>query len=246
MIVIGHRGANKEALENSWSAYERAIDAGATRIELDVHLTRDGEIVIIHENVSHLSRAQSEKIKLINGEAIPFLDEVLARLLPRVEINVEIKGPSTILANRVGKLLRAHADPQRIIVSCFYPQPLIFFAENYPEFPRACLWGDRPHWPFFSHFAPLIMMQRCRATIFHPVTHWLDENLMDQARARQWQVFPYVEMKGEDADRAKLWATMLALGVDGLCTNFPREFKHWLQEVERSAGLVQALSSPRR
>ncbi len=50
MLVIAHRGANKEALENSWTAFAKAIDAGATRIELDVQLSRDGHAVIMHDD----------------------------------------------------------------------------------------------------------------------------------------------------------------------------------------------------
>ena len=114
MQVIAHRGANREALENSWSAFELAVDGGALRIELDVQLTADGHAAVMHDDdfsrtaerpgrLSALTRAQVAKIKLRNGEAIPFLDEVVAKLLPRIELNIEIKGRSTELARVVAE-----------------------------------------------------------------------------------------------------------------------------------------------
>ena len=50
MLVIAHRGANKEAPENSWSAFEKAIEGGSDRIELDAQMTRDGIPVVIHDS----------------------------------------------------------------------------------------------------------------------------------------------------------------------------------------------------
>jgi glycerophosphoryl diester phosphodiesterase len=243
MIVIGHRGANKEALENSWTAYDLAIQGGATRLELDVHMTKDGHVVVNHDLtllkttgknlwVQNLTRDEINQVKLKNGESIPFLDEVLDRLLKRVEINIEIKGNSVELASAVASIVKAHKDYERIIVSCFSAEPLVYFADHMPDVARACLWGDWPRWPFFSMHSPLVMMNTCRASIFHPVTYWVDENLMDQAQARGWKVFPYVEMVGEDYDKEGLWAEMYALGVDGLCTNYPREFRTWLDQIQ--------------
>ena len=47
--VIGHRGASHEAPENTMAAFTRALDLGADGIEFDVHLTRDGHAVVIHD-----------------------------------------------------------------------------------------------------------------------------------------------------------------------------------------------------
>ena len=253
MIVVGHRGANKEALENSWAAYELAIEGGAHRIELDVHLTADNEVVIMHDlelfrttgkhgNLGMMTRAEVQTRKLLNGESIPFLDEVLTKIYPRCEINIEIKGSSELLAQKVAELLYKFSAVDRIIVSCFSVEPLQYFARHFADVKRACLWGDWPAWPSFADFCPILMMKNCRASILHPVAFWVTENLMDQSRARGWTVYPYVTMKGEDRDRVGLWSTMTALGVDGLCTNFPRELAMWLVDVRTSEARAQSLS----
>ena len=49
MKVVAHRGACTEALENSWEAFRKAVELGADRIELDVHLTADNHIAILHD-----------------------------------------------------------------------------------------------------------------------------------------------------------------------------------------------------
>ena len=49
-LVIAHRGASGYAPENTMPAFEKALEMGAEGIELDVHLTKDGEIVVIHDH----------------------------------------------------------------------------------------------------------------------------------------------------------------------------------------------------
>ena len=50
MLVIAHRGASQEAIENSFEAFELAVESGAKRIELDVQLTADQELIVMHDD----------------------------------------------------------------------------------------------------------------------------------------------------------------------------------------------------
>lgn len=241
MLVIAHRGANKEAFENSWSAFEKAIEGGAHRIELDVQVTKDGHLPIVHDDsllhstgqhgrISDMTRSELEKLKLQNGEPIPFLDEFLSRFLSRVEVNIEIKPDSIDVARKVMTTLSHHHYADRVIISSFRADPLIYLADAHPEVKVACLWGDYIKWRQASYFAPLNFMQRCRTKIFHPWTGYLNAEVMEQAKSRGWIVYPWVGMKGEDKDREDLWVYLTSLGIDGLCTNYPREFAKWVQE----------------
>jgi glycerophosphoryl diester phosphodiesterase len=245
MLVIAHRGANREAEENSWEAFEMAIDGGADRLELDVHLTRDGHPVVIHDPtltrttglegaVEALSRRDLERVKLKNGETLPFLDEVLERLLGRVEINVEIKSRHPKLAEAVAGLVKRRGELSKVIISSFVPMHLLYLADHHPELALACLWANEVDWPHLAFFSPLVFMTECRARILHPVVDFVTMGLMDQCRARGWRVYPYAPMKGEEGDREGLWAYLKTMGVDGLCTNYPREFKCWLNEVHQN------------
>lgn len=258
MQVIAHRGANKEALENSWSAFERAIEGRSLRIELDVQLSRDGHAVVNHDDslkktagldklISTLDRVELAKLKLSNGEPIPFLDEVVERLLPRVELNIEIKGTSEVLAARVVDLVGQHARREQVIVSCFQTEPLVWIARHAPEVRRACLWNmqDTFSWPFFANLAPQVFLERCSTNILHPHVGLVDANLMDQAAARGWQVYAWVEMVGEEDGREGLWSSMKAVGLHGLCTNYPRQLRTWLEEAEAEASYYGVRHGPR-
>ncbi len=241
MLVIAHRGANKEALENGWRAFELACEIGATRIELDVQLAGDGTAVVMHDDdmlrttgralrISDFGRSELAKLKLKSGEKLPFLDEVVTRLLPRIELNIEIKGHSQELARVVCEAVANHPQRNKVIVSCFHPEPLVWIKDHYPEIERACLWSaDSFSWPFFAVLAPQVFLDKAGTDILHPHARLVNENLMDQAAARGWRVYAWAEMVGEDHDRESLWTQLKTLGVHGLCTNYPRELKAWLE-----------------
>lgn len=243
MLVIAHRGANREALENSWTAFEKAIAIKAHRIELDVHLSRDGHAVISHDdslfktagkplNISALDREDIRRLRLLNGEQVPFLDEAIERLLPRIELNIEIKGRSEELAQEVARLVAKHPRRDQVVVSCFQFEPLVWLRRHAPEIPRACLWSsDTFQWPFFATLAPQVFLEKAGTKVLHPHIGLVDEHLMDQASARGWTVLAWVPMAGEEHDREGLWTTLKTFGLHGLCTNYPRQLKSWLEEA---------------
>lgn len=256
MQVIAHRGNNKESLENSFDAYEKAVECGAVRIELDVQLTRDGHAVINHDNhllhttgkdlyCSHLDRSDFAKIRLLNSEKIPFLDEVIERFLPKIELNIEIKGNRPEAAAATAKALKGSTQRDKVIISSFCRKPLIYMLDHEPDLQRACLTGDDElPWPFFSHLSPLNFMQDVKATILHPRFNMVTENMMDQARARKWKVYTWSTMAGEDASRTNIWTILSSFGVDGHCTNYPREMLKWKKESELYDQRVKNLFSP--
>ena len=244
MEVVAHRGANREAPENSWEAFQRSIDIGADRIELDVLLTADNHVVVMHDvdlvrttghaaDVGKTTRQEIEKLKLPNGEAVPFLDQVLATgMLKDIELNIEMKGPDLALADGVMALLQGDQYRDKVIISSAEIEPMSHIADHCPDIKLACLHGRYFLWPYFGHYAPQVFMQRVRSTVIHPHTSLVTEQFMDQARVRGWKVVPFCSFRSpEDYDRETLWSNMYMLGVDGLCTNYPRELKDWYQQV---------------
>lgn len=245
MQVIAHRGCHKEAIENSWAALRKAVSYRCERVEIDLQWTRDKkDVLVMHDEsllrtvgvaakTTHFSREELRQFTLLNGEPLPFFDELLSELLPEIEINAEIKGSDPSLALAAAKLLWQSPHRHRVIFSCFHPEPLLALAEHYPLLRRAVLWGEdtRRIRPFYYYF-PLKFIQRVKANIFHPEASKLSAKLMQRLRARGITVFPWVPMRGEDEahSRYALWEKMAALGVDGLCTNYPREFQEWLKK----------------
>ena len=104
-LVIAHRGASAYRLENTLPAYELAVEQAADMIEIDLHLTRDGAVVITHDSdlrcfgqqgeLADLSLAEVRAIDAAPGSdekaTIPTLDEVLDRFGERIAFNLELK-----------------------------------------------------------------------------------------------------------------------------------------------------------
>lgn len=137
--VIAHRGATLEAPENTLAAFRRAIALGADLIELDVHQTADGHLVVIHDetvdrttNGSGLVRDMTlrEVCSLdagswlgagFSGERVPMLSEVLELTGGKIGLAIEIKAGSSrypnIEASIVQRLQRAERLDDIIIIS---------------------------------------------------------------------------------------------------------------------------------
>src|SRR5207245_8033379 len=104
--TVGHRGASALAPENTLRAIELAIDFGLDLVEVDVYLSRDGELVVIHdedlrrvarrsESVSDLTAAELARVDLGQGQGGPGLADVLGRARGRSGTYVESKGGGT-------------------------------------------------------------------------------------------------------------------------------------------------------
>lgn len=153
--IVAHRGASHEAPENTLSAFRRAWELGVECVELDVHVTRDGEVVVMHDETTKRIGGRDRKIAeqtlaelreldvggykspAFRGEKIPTLAEVLATVPTGRTLFVEIKsGPETIPA--VAKVIHDH-DPRprggRVALQAFDAKTLLAFAKAVPDAP---------------------------------------------------------------------------------------------------------------
>jgi len=128
--TIAHRGASASEPENTLRAFERAIEMGATMLELDVHLSRDGELVVIHDaqlsrttngsgHVSDLSLAEIQRLDAGLGEHVPTLGQVIDLVRGRAQLYIELKGQQTPAA--VVNTLRRTDFIDQAIAGSFYP-----------------------------------------------------------------------------------------------------------------------------
>lgn len=127
---IAHRGASAYEPENTLRAFERAIGMGATMLEVDVHLSRDAHLVVIHDadlarttngtgRVVDLTLAQIKQFDAGAGEQVPTLAEVMDLARGRAELYIELKGQRT--PGPVVEALRTAAFVDQAIVGSFYP-----------------------------------------------------------------------------------------------------------------------------
>lgn len=167
---IAHRGLhdlNNEVWENTMPAFEQAIELGYA-IECDVHLTSDGDAVVIHDD--HLERltgtlgyvwqrTAGEMKSLRVGtthDRVPLLAELLDAVSGRVPLVIELKGSpghDDGLVARVGALLAQYRGPAAIM--SFDHWLVRDFAREAPGAPGGLTaWGDKPH-ELEAHFAML-------------------------------------------------------------------------------------------
>lgn len=124
-LVIAHRGDTAAGPENTLPAFAAAIDAGAAGIELDVHPSREGALVVHHDYyldrttngaglVSDHTLAELRALdagawfdEKFAGEAIPTLEEVLSLAAGRVRLEIELKGTTLAFLERVLEAIRA-------------------------------------------------------------------------------------------------------------------------------------------
>lgn len=127
---IAHRGASAYEPENTLRAFARAVEMGATMLELDVHLSRDGSLVVIHDPelsrttngsglVSDLPLAEIQRFDAGYGEHVPTLAEVIEQVRGRAQLYIELKGQQTPAA--VVECLRRTAFVDQAIAGSFFP-----------------------------------------------------------------------------------------------------------------------------
>jgi glycerophosphoryl diester phosphodiesterase len=137
--VIAHRGAWGAGVpENSFAAFERAIDLGADMIEFDVRRTRDRELIVFHDAelagapVASLTRSEIESLA---GVLPPLLDEVLELARGRIALDVELKEDGYVakLADLLAGFAASGGD---LIVTSFLDLVLAQLAELTPQLRR--------------------------------------------------------------------------------------------------------------
>ncbi len=151
--IIAHRGASQYAPQNTLKAFKLAVEQQADGVELDVRLSADGHLVVIHDaTVSHttngkgwvanLTLAELQSLDAGEGERIPTLDEVFETLGKRLLINVELKPllrNTHLLAEKVAETIQRHQMQEAVICSSFSPPALKAMAHAAPGVPRGLL-----------------------------------------------------------------------------------------------------------
>ncbi|HEY7496368.1 MAG TPA: glycerophosphodiester phosphodiesterase family protein [Candidatus Tectomicrobia bacterium] len=159
-LVIAHRGASSYAPENTIAAFDLALQMGVRHIELDVHLSRDGHLVVMHDDtvdrttdgsgpVAHYTLAELQALDAgawfgaaFTGERIPTYADVLARYRGRVHIHTELKGRTEHLAQYTADLVRARGMVDHVTMTSFHTAHLEEVRTYAPVFPRGWLVGE--------------------------------------------------------------------------------------------------------
>lgn len=240
--IWGHRGAMDFAPMNTLASFREALAQGADGVELDVHLSADGQVVVIHDATldattngnGAVGELQLEELKALDAgswfdprfkdERIPTLLEVFDALPVETTVNVEIKTSYRNTHNDIQALVGLTVDVVRtcrrqnsVIFSSFDPRAIRLLTRLAPEIERALLVdNNRPWW------MGLLSLGLSTQAI-HPHYAIVSPQLVAQAHARGQKVNVWTANDVTDAKR------LAALGVDALISNRPGEIRAALQ-----------------
>ncbi|SDM13962.1 glycerophosphodiester phosphodiesterase [Bacillus sp. OK048] len=225
--IFAHRGYSAVFAENTMSAFVAAEKAGADGIELDVQVTKDGEVVVIHdEKVDRTTTGNGfvkdltfKEIRMFNAnkkgekkEPIPSLIEVLEWMKTNQLIcNIELKNgilPYEGMEEKVIKLVREYDLSDRIVISSFNHYSIVLSYRMAPEIETAPLFNERIYMPW-------VYAQSIRAQGIHPKFSSITEEIIKESMKNGISVRPYTVNK--DADIAKL----LKINCSALITDDP-------------------------
>lgn len=236
LLIIAHRGASGDFPENTVPAFAAAIAAGAAMCELDVHLSRDGVPIVIHDErvdrttdgrgaVAALSlaeiRALDAGVRFASGFAgtrVPTLDEVIDLCAGRCALNIEIKAAAAVGATCAA--MRTGGALEQSLVSSF-DWPVLQAARRLEPRLRIGVLADR---------APAAMLAAAAslgAVAVHPRYTLAGAALCARAHAQGLAVYPWT------VDSLSLAARLERRGVDGIMTNYPRRMAAGATTVER-------------
>lgn len=213
-LVIAHRGASTDEYENSLAAFRKAVRLGADGIELDVHDTADGAIVVHHDPsvngrpIGRLSAADVSALRLPNGEPLPTLGAALAAIGPACRVFVEVK---TLAAEHDAALLavlRAGPAPSHYHVHGFDHRIVRRLTGQQAGLTGGVLSTSYP-------VDPWRQLADAGAQELWQEAPLIDRALVEGAHARGFRLYAWTV---DDAGQARALA---ALGVDGLCGNRP-------------------------
>jgi len=227
VIVIAHRGASGHLPENTLPAYELAIEMQADMIEIDLHATRDGGIVITHDSelaglgeIGEHSLAEVralDTLPLGEGQRIPTLDEVLDGFAARIPFNLEIKwgaaGDYPDLEARVLEALAKRGLGKHILFSSFRRSVLRRLRALDPGARLALLVS--PEQRDYRLDSALAHAGELGCEALNP--HWTqaDPTLVERSHEAGLLVNVYT------VDEISGLRRMIDLGVDGVFTNHP-------------------------
>ena len=231
-LNYAHRGASYYAPENTLSAFRLARDMGADAIELDVQLSHNGTVMVIHDStvdrttdgsgaVADLALAELKELdagswfpSAFAGEHIPTLVEVFETVGQDLLLNLELKmrgSEPAGLEEAVSSLIAHYGMDDQVLISSFSPLALQRVRRSHPHLPLALLYGA-----YLSEVKLARWVQDLDPlAALHPEHHLLDESHLSWAREHGCRINTWTVDEPEEMQR------LLDLGVDGIITDRP-------------------------
>lgn len=228
MISVAHRGASSYAPENTQAAFQKGLELGADFLECDVHLSKDGELVIMHDDkvdrttngagfVRDYTLAELKELDAgalfgasFSGEKIMTLDELLEEFYGEIGLLIEIKKPNPGIEKKVAALLKKYGDVGGVIVQSFDIESMRKMNSLLPELQIAILMKPSTLLPSSKRLEDLTSF----ATYINFNVSYINKRMVDRIHAYGGKVLVWSKKDQQLISKA------FQYGVDGIITDF--------------------------
>lgn len=228
MITIGHRGTNVEAHENTYNAFNKALESGLSGVEFDVQITSDNKLIIYHDWTCNKILSKEKRIEKntytilknislnhASFDKIPLLSDIL-NMLPKKFIKIiEIKSKyiqNTGIEQKILTLINKNKITNYCIISSFNPFVLRRIKKMNKNIQTALLWTlDEPQ---FILNSPLWVWW-CRPDGFHADINYLNTKLAKWIKNKNLSLIGYTIKNKQQLKKA------LLLNLDGIIIDDP-------------------------
>jgi glycerophosphoryl diester phosphodiesterase len=211
--VIAHRGVHQNARENTLRAFELSLVEGIAAIELDVHRSVDGVVVVHHDaglrradgsmlQISRSSRAELGRARE-GTDAIPSLDDVLDLVRSRAHVHIEMKQPR--IGESIVEVLARHPGADASVHSFHYPSIL--------ELKRLAPGLRTGVGVAAYHVDAASPLREASASDYWAQWDLIDAVMVESIHRAGGRVIAWTVNRPEDA------ADLAAMRVDGICTD---------------------------
>ena len=240
--IIAHRGASYDAPENTLAAVKLGWEQAKDGVEIDIHLSKDGKIVVIHDpdtkriagvdrkvtdqTLSELRALDAGKWKGTPwiGERIPTLEEVLATVTDGKRLFIEIKCGPEVLPELKRVIGASRKKPEQLVIIAFSYEVAKRAKADLPAIQTYWLYDWKKDKDTGAEFTPEEIIAKATAAgvdgIDVSFKGPVDAVFVRKAKSAGLKVYVWTV---DDPDVAK---ELVAAGVDGITTNRPR----WLHE----------------
>ncbi|WP_298827501.1 glycerophosphodiester phosphodiesterase [uncultured Planococcus sp.] len=240
MVNIAHRGASGHAPENTMEAFQKGFEMKSDYIEIDVQMTKDGELVVIHDTTVNRTTDGTGKVgdltleeirqldagswfsEAYAGEGVPTFEEVLDAFRGKVGILIELKAPELYpgieekIADALIERNMSMPNNDKIIIQSFNHKSMKKSKELLPNLSHGVLtggsWADVTE-EQLAHFATY-------ADYFNPTMNIVTDELVSDVHEAGMDIYPYTSRSQEQALR------LFDLNVDGIITDYPEHVYH--------------------
>lgn len=236
--VIAHRGASGYAPENTMSAIKKAIELGANYIEIDVHMSKDKEIVVIHDatldrTTNHFGPVRNYTLAELKrfdagvrfnekfaGEKIPTLEEVIKETMGKAILLIEFKaGTSTYkgLETNTYEIIKRMKAEKWVETQTFYDEILNNWLSLNTNIAIHKLMVGKA-WPFYIDTrlnAGNFISRAKGASGINPKVNFVRKKILSQVRLNNYTVYSWTANSDKEINK------LLHYRVNGIISNYP-------------------------